>query len=327
VFDVKFTVSGGTAPIWGRLDLSTTGAGGPWTKVADLTGLSSGANTRKWTVSATPTNDAFIRVELTDTSPFPQTTGDDSDAAFTIHVPRVLDRVEIAPASAALGIGGTAVFSAKGFDTDGKEMPGLAFDWNVSGTFLSIAPAGASATVTAVSAGSGSVLVSATSGGVTKSASAAVTVSQAKPVLARVVIDPPSVSGDVGRKFALKATADDADGKDLANVDFSWTVSGGVGKLDRTDGDTVELTLTAAGNGKVEVTATLDGKEAAASANVNARQPLVIPWDLILVAVAAVVALALVAALLARRRRKKHEQERARNQWHGGWGGGMPPPG
>jgi hypothetical protein len=324
-YDVKFTVSGGAAPVSGTLELSTTGAAGPWSKVADIPSVSSGSNTHAWTVPSISTSDAFLRATLTDSSPTPQTSSDSSNGAFTIFVPgSPLDRVEITPSTANIAIGASSTFTAKAIDAAGKEMPAASFAWSVSGPFASVAPSGAQATVSGVSAGNGTLEVVATAGSVSRSASAEVSVSAEVPVLAKVVVEPASVAGSVGDSIRLKAKALDTKGREMAGVAFAWTSSSPTVAVEPPQGSDVAAHLLEAGSAEVTVKAEAGGKQATAKVAVTVKRPFVVPWDLLALIIGVSVALLLLGAILSRRKRKR-EEERARQGWQSGREGGAPP--
>jgi hypothetical protein len=316
-FDVAYTLSGGTMPASGTLELSTAGPAGPWTKIADLAGLQAGAGAHSWTVPPTPTTTAYVRLNVQDTSPVPQSATDASNGAFTIVQPAaVLDRVEITPASATVVIGKTASFSAKAFDAKGAEIPTATFTWTLTGTIGSLTPSGASADLAATAVGSGSVDVKAEFGSESRTAQAAVTVqAAASPPLAKVTITPSSVSGNVGEAVALRARAIDTTGKEIDGAAFAWKVTGGVGSLDSANGDRITLSLEQAGSGTVEVVASFDGKDVSAKATVTVKRPFVIPWDLIFLVIGLIVAALVAGWLVSWARRKKRDEERQRQQW------------
>jgi len=304
VWDVKFDVIGGALPASGSLDVSTAGPGGPWTKVTDLSGVGAGASSFAWTVPATPTKDAFMRVNLQDSSPQPQSSSDSSNAAFEI-APRdvvILDRVEISPASVTLDLGQTASFTAKAIDTKGRDIAAAQITWSSTGGVGALTPTGATADLQSTTYGSGTVDVEAVFDGLTKSASA--TVEVRRPVLAKVVVDPTSVSGKVGESFALRAKAIDDRGKEMTGVEFAWSVSGGVGAVEPASGAEVKLALQAGGKGEAVVTATASGKEVHAKVPVTVKEPFVFPWWLLILLIAIAVALIIGAAAASRRRKR-----------------------
>ncbi|HLF06386.1 MAG TPA: hypothetical protein VI893_04325, partial [Thermoplasmata archaeon] len=312
-YDIGFSVSGGSMPASGTLELTTVGPSGPWTKIVDLTGLQSGAGKHAWTVTATPTTTAFVRLDVKDTSPTPQTAADTSNSAFTIVVPNniVLDKVEITPATATVVVGKTAKFNAKAIDTKGAEIASATFTWVLSGNIGTLAPTGATADFTATTIGSGSIEVNAEFGADSRTAQAAVSVqAAASPPLGKVVLTPSSVSGSVGESVAIRARALDINGKEIIGAQFAWTVTGGVGTLDSTSGDQVNLALEQAGAGSVDVVASFEGKDVGAKATVTAKKPFVFPWELLLIVIGLLAAVVVAGMLFSWFRRKKREEER-----------------
>jgi hypothetical protein len=329
-YAIEYDVAGGALPATGKLELSTSGSSGPWTKITDLAGVQAGKGAHQWTVPATPTANAYVRLSLTDSSPTPQTTSDDSNTAFTIWAAPApqptLARADLTPSQATAVIGETLAFSAKAFDTGGKEMAAATFTWSLNGSVGVLTPNGALASLATSAAGSATVEVTATQGGVSKSASAAVTVKdQTRPALAKVMIEPASVNGKVGDVVTLRAKATDTGGQMMDDAEFVWSIEGEVGKFDTLGGAEVRLTLSSAGSGEVTVKATRDGAERTASAKVTVRQPFALPWDLILYSLIGVAALVGVgAAMTGYRRKKRREEQFRRQQWasaQGAWQG------
>jgi hypothetical protein len=303
-WDVRFDVNGGALPAAGTLEYSTTGASGPWTRLTDLSGVGAGSSTYPWMVPNTPTKDAYLRVSLQDSSPQPQSSSDSSNAAFEIAPGDVviLDRVEVSPASATLDLGGTGTFTAKAIDTKGRDIAAATFAWTATGGIGTLTPNGATASLKAESYGSGTLDVEASFDGVLRRASAPVEVR--RPILAKVVVDPATVSGKVGDVVTLKAKAIDDRGKEMISAEFTWTSSGGVGSLGPAAGAEVRLTLQAGGKGEAVVTATEGGKEAQAKVPVTVKEPFVFPWWLLLLLIAVAVALIIGAAAAGRRKKK-----------------------
>jgi hypothetical protein len=327
-FDIKFEVAGGALPATGTLELSTAGPSGPWSKIADVANAQSGTNTHAWAVPNSPTATGYVRLNLKDSSPTPQTASDSSNGAFAIWSPPVptLARAEVTPATASLEVGKSATFSAKAFDSAGSEMAGATFSWGLVGSVGTLTPSGAQATLGATTAGTATVEVTATEGGISRTATASVEVRDSpKPVLAKVVIEPASVSGKVGEVVTLKATAIDAQGKLVVDATYEWSVAGGVGSLDATSAREVRLTLSAAGSGELSVKAVYEGAEKQATAKVSVRQTFAIPWELILItAICLAAVIGIAGAAVGYRRRKRRDEERRRDEWtyrQEGWQG------
>jgi len=53
--------------------------------------------------------------------------------------PTHLDRINLLPASKILQIGSTQEFSAQGYDQDNNPIPGLVYDWSVTGDMGAVA--------------------------------------------------------------------------------------------------------------------------------------------------------------------------------------------
>ncbi len=128
----------------------------------------------------------------------------------------------------------------------------------------------------------------------------------APPRIARVEIDPASVSGVVGQTVRLRARALASGGNPVPGVSFEWWVEGAATSLSSATGPEVTLSLLAPGVGEVNVIARLGDESLSTSTPVTVRTappvsgplpPFVLP-----VAVAAVVAAAAVAVLMRRRK-------------------------
>jgi uncharacterized protein YjdB len=131
-------------------------------------------------------------------------------------------RVVVSPSSASGNVGDSAPFTATAYDSAGAAMTGLAVSWATSNAAVVTVTSAGYATAT----GAGSASVTATIGGA--SASAAITVAGAAPsapVVARVVVNPASASGNVGDAAQFSAIAYDATGAAMTGQTIAWSSS------------------------------------------------------------------------------------------------------
>ena len=115
-----------------------------------------------------------------------------------------------------MALGDTVRLVATALDADSSEVDGVAFEWGSGDTLVAVVDqAGLVAAL-----GTGSTIVTATAGGV--SGAVEVRVEQ-RPV--SVVLTPEAAAVQAGDTVRFAATAFDAHGSPIGNVDFEWAVS------------------------------------------------------------------------------------------------------
>ena len=164
--------------------------------------------------------------------------------------------VTVNPGSAALSIfGETARFTAEVRDQNGQVMAGAAVAWTSSDD--AVATVDGSGLVTA--AGNGTATITATAG--SASGTASVTVAQAPDSVA--VAPAEATITALGDTLRLSAEAFDANGRAVADAEFSW--ESGNASVASVDGSGL---VTAAGNGTATITATAGSASGTASVTV-----------------------------------------------------------
>ncbi|MGH9941043.1 MAG: lamin tail domain-containing protein, partial [Pyrinomonadaceae bacterium] len=120
---------------------SVAGQPGEGVAVASVTGRSTGS------------------ARITATAQIASTTVVSNDATLNVNPrPRMLTRIEVSPASASVQVGATQQFTARGFDQDNVEIPGLSFSWSASDA--NVAVIGQTGLATGLRAGTVSVTAS-----------------------------------------------------------------------------------------------------------------------------------------------------------------------
>ena len=147
--------------------------------------------------------------------------GFDADLRCSTATP-VLTTITVSPATTSVATGGSAQFSATGFDQFGSPIsPQSPFTWSVSGG----GTVNGSGLFTAGAAAGGPFTVTASSGTVSGTASITVT---APPVLTKITVAPASASVQTGKTQQLTATGLDQFGQPMTpQPPFTWSVSGG----------------------------------------------------------------------------------------------------
>jgi len=219
----------------------------------------------------------------------------------------------------------TKTFTASGVDAHGNAVT-VTVSWSVSGG----GPAGAiSASGLYTPDKVGSYMVTATSGAV--KGDAAVTVTPGR--LAKVTIDPMSVTLNESDAQQFTYTAADSKSNPITSLTPKWTVSGTIGVVDATG----SFSATKAGSGKVVVSLTDSGVVKSAEAFVMVKEKPVPPpapvagglpaqmfgidtW-LFLVMLLAIVAVVAAAAAMASRRKR---QPPPAAYWQQGYAYGVP---
>ena len=173
-------------------------------------------------------------------------TAGEASGSAAVTVAQVVSSVTVAPAEANFGaLGDTLRLAAQAFDANGHAVAGAEFSWESSDS--TVATVDASGLVTTMARGS--VTITATSGSV--SGSAVVSVAQ---VVRTVAVTPDTATVVEGDTLRIAATATDANGQAVAEVQFAWA-----------SGDTAVAVVdasglvTGVGTGQAEVTATAAG--------------------------------------------------------------------
>jgi uncharacterized repeat protein (TIGR01451 family) len=129
-------------------------------------------------------------------------------------------RVEVSPSSATIQVGGKQQFTARAFDSNSNEIPGVIFSWQSSSR--SIATVDHNGLATSVSVGS--TEIGATGRGV-QSPPATLTVNAAAPILTSVSITPNAATLGVGETQQFTAQAKDQNGQDIQGVTITFDSS------------------------------------------------------------------------------------------------------
>ena len=173
-------------------------------------------------------------------------TAGEAAGSATVTVAQVVSSVTVAPAEANFAaLGDTLRLAAEALDANGHAVAGAEFSWESSDS--TVATVDASGLVTTMARGS--VTITATSGSV--SGSAVVSIAQ---VVRTVAVTPDTATVVEGDTLRVAATATDANGQAVAEVQFAWA-----------SGDTAVAVVdasglvTAVGTGQAEVTATVAG--------------------------------------------------------------------
>ncbi|HEY0004584.1 MAG TPA: lamin tail domain-containing protein [Pyrinomonadaceae bacterium] len=136
---------------------------------------------------------------------------------------RILTRIEVAPSSATVYLGGTHQFNARAFDQDDKELAGIAFDWSSSDA--SVATVNEQGLCTTLKAGSAIIRASA------KNIESSATLNIIAPavIINEFLADPADgAAGDANRDGQRSGTQDEfveIANSSSATVDLSgWTI-------------------------------------------------------------------------------------------------------
>ena len=241
-----------SAAAYDSVDLEISGKTFSWSSsdvsvaTVDTSGLATGVDAGSTTITAT-------------------LDGISGTATLTVtEPPPVVDRVTVSPPSVSIEEGGTHQFSATAYTSDNTMISGKTFAWTSSST--SVATINSSGLATGVDAGS--TTITATVDG--KSGTATLTVTEAPPVVDRVMVSPSSVSIEEGRTHQFSATAFTSNNTMISGKTFTWTSSS-------TSVATVNASGLATGEdvGSTTITATVDGKSGTATLTVTEAPPVV----------------------------------------------------
>ena len=159
----------------------------------------------------------------------------------------ILETLTVSPASLTLADGGSKVFTASGTDQHSRAIA-VSPEWSVSGDIGWVSPAsGLSTTFYATALGTG--ILTATQG--TKTDSSDITVTAAPSVLTSVVVSSETATLRVGEQQVFTVQGLDQYGQPMA-IEVEWSVTGGIGSVAPTVGDSTTFTAEAAGVGTVD---------------------------------------------------------------------------
>ena len=173
-------------------------------------------------------------------------TSGEASGSTAVTVAQEVSSVTVAPAETNFGaLGDTLRLTAQAFDANGHAVAGAEFSWESSDS--TVATVDASGLVTTMARGS--VTITATSGSV--SGSAIVSVAQ---VVRAVAVTPDTATVVEGDTLRIAATATDANGQAVAEVQFAWASGDTAVALVDASG-----LVTGVGTGQAEVAATAAG--------------------------------------------------------------------
>ncbi len=176
-----------------------------------------------------------------------------------------ITRMEVTPASATVGVGGSQAFTARAFANAGGtevEVQNVSFIWDASDpSKAEVAPTTGQATTATALAG-GSTLIRARAG----SRQAAGTLNINFPPVARVEVTPATATIPVGGTIQFTARAFDASNQEIAGAPFTWSSSNT--SVATIDGSGV---ATGVSTGATTIKATAGGKNDTAALTVVAR--------------------------------------------------------
>ena len=122
----------------------------------------------------------------------------------------------VSPSMATIEEGGTQQFEAEALSSDGMVIPDVTISWMSSDMTVAIVdPMGLATGVAA-----GEVTITAMADGI--SGMAMLTVTEAPPVVASIMVSPSAMTMEVGGTFQFEATALTADGMAIPDVHFTW---------------------------------------------------------------------------------------------------------
>lgn len=188
----------------------------------------------------------------------------------------VLTSIDISPSVALVPAGGSYPFTAAGYDqflNDVDISPtwsivnsggtidstGVFYAGTTQGTFLNTirsvsGSVGSTATVTII--GTGVTASASATPAATSTSTSTATATSSTGTLSQVVIDPSVITALEDANIPIVATGVDIYGNAVANVNFTFEVTGNLGTLIQTAPDSVLLTTSESGIGTVTVTAT-----------------------------------------------------------------------
>ena len=186
----------------------------------------------------------------------------------------VVAHVALDPPGATLLPGEIARFTARAFDANGAELPGVRFTFESSDT--NVARVDEPGDATAVAPGTASV--TAIARGV-RSTSATIVVQTPQPTITRIEVAPSTLTLNRGAGATLTARAFDRNNAQVANAAFTFTSLNPLIAEVVTDSDRASAVVRGTGSGRATIrAATSDGAggTVTAAAEIDVRVPLVI---------------------------------------------------
>ncbi len=191
-----------------------------------------------------------------------------------------LSGVAVSPSSSTLSPNGTQLFTANPSCVGGPCAPNVTYSWSLTnglGTLSSTS--GNPVTFTAgTNGGNLSLFVNATLNGTTKRAGPIpIVITTSVPVLASVVVSPPSASIPTNTAQSFSATPSCSGGPCPSGTSYAWTLNNSLGSVNPTTGASTTFTAgPTAGSVSLTVTATLNGisKQAVAPVTITSTSAL-----------------------------------------------------
>lgn len=152
-------------------------------------------------------------------------------ATITV-VPGAMDKVEVSPSGAKVGVKGELQFQARAFDKFGNEIPAAKTEWKVGDPAKGkVSDRGMFTAGTVAAKFENLVQVTASVEDKMANGAATLTITSGPP--ARLSMDSDSVTLAIGEKKAFRATVADSYGNTIAGIDPTWSLRGGGGELDK----------------------------------------------------------------------------------------------
>jgi uncharacterized protein (TIGR03437 family) len=169
-----------------------------------------------------------------------------------------ISRIDVSPLAVTIEMGQHQQFTARAFDANGNEVPGVIFLWGSS----DIAVANIDQNGLAMGTTPGTAEIRASGRGVTSAPPAVLTVNPATPALTSVVISPTSATIGVGETQQFIAQARDQFGQNLGGVSITFASNNtnvatvdAVGQTSETGSATATVTGRASGPGEIRASA------------------------------------------------------------------------
>ncbi|MCE9668468.1 right-handed parallel beta-helix repeat-containing protein [Myxococcus stipitatus] len=178
--------------------------------------------------------------------------------------PGALSRIDLAPGSPTVPVGGTVMFSAKTFDAYGNEVPSPAATWRVVNGGGLIDASGVFTAGTTLGTFTDTIQV--TMGDVTERTSVAVV----KGAASRIVFSPQNPTVPAGGTVAFSIQVFDAYGNEVSAHPATWKVVNGGGTV---DGSGLFTAGSSAGTFVNTVQVTVEGATATTSVTITSTQP------------------------------------------------------
>lgn len=177
--------------------------------------------------------------------------------------------IVVNPQKAALLIGDVQSFAAQGYDRSGNPIPNLQYTWAVTGGIGTVNPGlGDKTSFTATANGYGQVIAESTWQGITATGWADVYVGCGGNKSFYILVNPPKAQLDVGDVQNFTAQGYDQNGTPIQNLQYLWSVSGGIGGVSSSTGGWTTFTAKSTGFGEVIAEASWQGFTATGSASI-----------------------------------------------------------